>query len=456
MSFNIRQTCLWIHRYTGLVMVAFLIIAGSTGALLAFYEELDDLFNYQLAYSDAQSNEPLSIAMLHDNVINTYPKYKFSSMPTSLEPDKSAVFSVDKVRDKAAKTQESTQEKAPFQEVYVNPYTGTIIGTRDREQWAWRNTMYKVFWLHRELLLGDIGKLILGIIALIWTINCFIGFYLTLPRKVATSKAKKINDTAHSIASKTTNKKWASFVKRWLPAWKIRTKTNTFKLNYDLHQAFGLWLWLMLFIIAWSSVGFNLQQVYQPVMQAVIGLESKQKQPDKPKKPAQIINKEDTTLSVTKADSIAYLTAQADIVATKNGVKVEQLLGIRWISEDNQWQMRFKTNKDIGKKGGASSITVDAITGNIEKVSFGYQSSAANKIDQWLATLHMGHISQGQDQQLQHLLYQLFLVVIGLAVATLSGTGAYLWLKGRKQRLKSAQKALNQRAKLSSKLEPYR
>ncbi len=456
MSFSIRQTCLWIHRYTGLVMVAFLIIAGSTGALLAFYDELDDLFNYQLAYSDVQSNEPLSIAMLHDNVINTYPKYKFSSMPTSLEPDKSAVFSVDKVRDKAAKTQESTQEKAPFQEVYVNPYTGNIIGTRDREQWAWRNTMYKVFWLHRELLLGDIGKLILGIIALIWTINCFIGFYLTLPRKAGASKAKKINDAANNTTNNTinitVNKKRASFVKRWLPAWKIRTKTNTFKLNYDLHQAFGLWLWLMLFIIAWSSVGFNLQQVYQPVMEAVIGLESKQKPSDKPEKPAQITTQEDNKLSVTKADSIAYLTAQADIVAKENGVKIEQLLGIRWISEDNQWQMRFKTNKDIGKKGGASSITVDAITGNIEKVNFGYQSSAASKADQWMATLHMGHISQGAG----HLIYQLFLVVIGLAVTVLSGTGAYLWLKGRKQRLKSAQKAINQRAKLSSKLEPYR
>ena len=452
MSFSIRQTCLWIHRYTGLVMVAFLIIAGSTGALLAFYDELDDVFNYQLAYSDVQSNEPLPIATLHDNVINTYPKYKFSSMPTSLEPDKSAVFSVDKVRDKAAKTQESTQAKAPFQEVYVNPYTGDIIGTRDREQWAWRNTMYKVFWLHRELLLGDIGKLILGIIALVWTLNCFIGFYLTLPRKAGAGKAKKVNNVANNTINSTANKKRASFVKRWLPAWKIRTKTNTFKLNYDLHQAFGLWLWLMLFIIAWSSVGFNLQQVYQPVMQAVIGLESKQKQSDKPEKPAQITIKDDTKLSVTKADSIAYLTAQADIVAKENGVKVEQLLGMRWVGEDNHWQMRFKTNKDIGKKGGASSITVNAITGKVEKVNFGYQSSAASKADQWMATLHMGHISQGTG----HLLYQLFLVVVGLAVTTLSGTGAYLWLKGRKQRLKSAQKALNQQAKLSAKLEPYR
>lgn len=429
MSFNIRQTCLWIHRYTGLVMVAFLIIAGSTGALLAFYEELDDLFNYQLAYSDAQSNEPLSIAMLHDNVINTYPKYKFSSMPTSLEPDKSAVFSVDKVRDKAAKTQESTQEKAPFQEVYVNPYTGTIIGTRDREQWAWRNTMYKVFWLHRDLLLGDIGKLILGIVSLVWTINCFIGFYLTLPRKVKNTQAKQ----------KKPNKKRSSWLKRWRPAWKIRTKTNTFKLNYDLHHAFGLWLWVILFIIAWSSVGFNLKEVYQPTMRVVVGLETREGRPkastSEPNKGT--LNQKNTAAVVDKANSIEYLTAQANIVAQQKSVKVQQLLGIRWVEDDGQWQMRFKTDKDIGKKGGASSITVDAATGKVERVNFGYQNSSfGSKTDQWLSTLHMGHIGQGVG----HLLYQVFLVLVGLAVAILSVTGVYLWWRGRQNAIQNISK----------------
>lgn len=465
MSFSIRQTCLWIHRYTGLVMVAFLIIAGSTGALLAFYEELDDVFNHQLAYSAVQNNlqqspqklAQLPIATLHDKVIDHYPDYKFSSMPTSIEPERNAVFSVDKGRDKASKTQESPQAKAPFQQVYVDAYTGEIVGTRDREQWAWHNTMYKVFWLHRELLLGDIGKLILGVIALVWTLNCFIGFYLTLPRKAGAGKAKKVTDNANKAASK----KRASLIKRWLPAWKIRTKTNAFKLNYDLHHAFGLWLWLMLFIIAWSSVGFNLQQVYQPVMHAVVGLEGKEEKAGKPKEQAQsqINNKnnnetseQNIVLKIPKASSIAYLTAQADRIAKENGVKVEQLLGIRWISEDSQWQMRFKTNKDIGKKGGASSITVNAVTGKVEKVNFGYQSSAASKVDQWMATLHMGHISQGAG----HLLYQLFLVGIGLAVTILSGTGAYLWLKGRKQRLKAAQKTANKPLKLSSEFKPYR
>ena len=160
-------------------MAAFLIIAGLTGSLLAFHEELDDWFNRDLAYMEATGKPQIAIADLHDKVIETYPDYEFSSMPTIIESERSVVFVVDRERGK----QTSPKAKAPFQEVYVNPYDGTIIGNRDKEQWAWRNTMYKVFWLHRDLLLGDIGKWILGIVSLVWTMNCFIGFYLTWPRK---------------------------------------------------------------------------------------------------------------------------------------------------------------------------------------------------------------------------------------------------------------------------------
>ncbi|WP_218688835.1 PepSY domain-containing protein [Psychrobacter sp. BF1] len=436
-SFNTRQTCLWIHRYTGLAIAGFLIIAAITGSLLAFHHELDDIFNQRLAHVDKTQTPPFSIASLHDKVITRYPEYSFSTMPIAVEPNRAVVFEVD--RDKG---DIKGVPKPLFQEVYINPYTADIIGARDKDQWAWHNTMWKVFWLHRELLLGDIGKLILGIVSLVWTINCFIGFYLTFPRAI-----KK-----NHLSPQGSAKKRAPALKRWLPAWKIRTKTNTFKLNYDVHHAFGLWLWLMLFVIAWSSVGFNLKQIYKPVMQVVVGLEGKESKgaegkDNKPNRAGKLDKQALTGLQlsandrgaevVNKANSIDYLSQQANIAAQKNGLKVTQLLGIRWVEEDNQWQLRFKTDKDIGKKSGASSITVNAIDGSIERVNFAYQNASfGNKADQWLSTLHMGHISHG----IGHLLYQIFLALIGLAVAVLSGTGVYLWWKGRQQRLKSLAK----------------
>ncbi|MFC6381618.1 PepSY-associated TM helix domain-containing protein [Psychrobacter glacincola] len=426
-SFNPRQTCLWIHRYTGLVMAAFLFMAGMTGALLAFHDELDALFNQRLVVVEQAQTPPLSIATLHEKVSSRYLEYGFSTMPVASEPNRAVVFAVDKYKGDI-----KVEPEPLFQEVYINPYTADIIGVRDKDEWAWRNTMWKVFWLHRELLLGDIGKLVLGIIALVWTINCFIGFYLTLPRAV-----KKNHTPRQDLA-----KKRASLLKRWLPAWKIRRDTNAFKLNYDVHHAFGLWLWLMLFVIAWSSVGFNLQQVYRPVMQAVVGLdgnkgkEGKSNKADKPSEQVKPVRNA-TANAVNKANSIDYLSKQANIAAQKNGLTIQQLLGMRWVEDDQQWQMRFKTNQDIGKKSGASSITVNARDGSVEKVNFAYQNASfGHKVDQWLSTLHMGHISHGAG----HLAYQIFLALIGVAVAVLSGTGVYLWWKGRQQRLKSLQK----------------
>ena len=40
-----RQTWVWLHRWVGLVMTLFLVIAGLTGSLLAFYDELDTLLS---------------------------------------------------------------------------------------------------------------------------------------------------------------------------------------------------------------------------------------------------------------------------------------------------------------------------------------------------------------------------------------------------------------------------
>ena len=207
----------------------------------------------------------------------------------------------------------------------------------------------------------------------------------------------------------------------------------------------------MLFVIAWSSVGFNLKSVYQPVMQAVVGFEGREGKREEKGKSKTTDKSSEQAMSavapmstetgseafankskINKANSIAYLTEQAHIAAQKNGVTVQQTFGIRRLTEEGQWQMRFKTDKDIGTHGGASSITVATATGKVEKVIFGYQSAFGNKIDQWFSTLHMGHIGQGNA----HLLYQIFLAMIGLAVAVLSATGVYLWVKGSQSRLK--------------------
>ncbi len=465
-----------LHRYTGLLMAIFLIIAGMTGGLLAFNQQLDDWLNQDLVeVNHGQSTQnpallaPLAIATSHDSVISRYPEYKFSSMPTQIEPNKSLIFTVDYLWGEEAKR----LPQAPFDSVYVNPYNGNIIGVRNTKAWTWRNLMPKVFELHRSLMLGDAGRLLLGFVALIWTLNCFIGLYLTLPRP---SYIKQSDYSANKAPSKPTLPKplpssLSRYLKRWRPAWRIRRNINLFKFSYDAHRAFGLWLWLIFFVLAWSSVKFNLNPVYDPVMRAVVGLQPWSAEVNAPvnavaaKSPNNSSNSirdskdearlkvaplsnqstsigtgylsdaQSTIYSVTKVNSVPLLKNLATKEALKAGADIEQTLGIRWIDTPTpQWQMRFTTTKDVGKYSGASSITVDALTGEVVRVNFGFQADRAHQLDYWLASLHLGQI--GSDGGLGHRLYQVFLLLVGWALVLLSGTGVYIWWRrtGAKKR----------------------
>ena len=70
-----RKQLVVLHRYVGLVMAGFLVIAGLTGALLVWYHELDARFNPQLLrvappYPDSQ---PLSPFVLREKVEAAFP-----------------------------------------------------------------------------------------------------------------------------------------------------------------------------------------------------------------------------------------------------------------------------------------------------------------------------------------------------------------------------------------------
>jgi len=200
----------------------------------------------------------------------------------------------------------------------------------------------------------------------------------------------------------------------------------------------------MLLVIAWSSVGFNLQPVYQPVMQTLVGLEpfggggrSAEAATPAIDHDASIgtdypSRAQASDYAVTKVNSADYMQTQAITAAQQAGHEVQALLGMRWAMDEGQWQLRFTTDADIGKQSGASSISVDAKTGDVVRVRFGSEVSTGEKADQWLSTLHMGHIGQGAG----HVLYQIFLSLIGVAVALLSVSGVCLWYKGRQTRKK--------------------
>lgn len=400
-----------IHRYVGLIMAIFLLIAGLTGAILAWYHELDAVLNPRLMQIQAPSSDvqPLNPFVLQERVKVHYPDAWVNYISLNHHPGKSALFFLEGAIDPV--TGESID--LPNDEVFLNPYTGEILGER---KWAaitqgWHNLLPFIYTLHHSLALGDLGMLFMGVIAVLWTVDCFIGACLTFP---ASQRNQSLLNNV------------LSFGKRWWKAWKIRWSASPYKLNFDLHRAGGLWLWVMLFVFAWSSVAFNLNEVYHPVMQRMFSM-----QPDQEETIPQLpVMQVDPGLSWPAALEIAR--SQMASLAEKKGFSIRYENSLGYNPYTGVFRYQVLSDRDVGETFAGTNIFFDANTGRL--VGFFLPTGEANgdTITTWLMVLHTAAI--------WGISFKIFITFVGLFVTVLSATGIYIWWKKRHARLINEQR----------------
>lgn len=153
----------------------------------------------------------------------------------------------------------SASTEPGFDSILLDPWTGAELG---RRTWGdigqgWVNLIPFIYRLHYELALGHPGMLLLGLVALGWTLDCFAGLWLTFP-----PTARRRHDKAPP---------GKAFWQRWTLAWRIKHPASGTRRLFDLHRAFSLWCWAVLLLLAWSSVSLNLPAVYEPVMRGLTG-----------------------------------------------------------------------------------------------------------------------------------------------------------------------------------------
>ncbi|MDO9051394.1 MAG: PepSY-associated TM helix domain-containing protein [Methylotenera sp.] len=253
------------HRWLGLITAIFLFITGLTGAVISWDHELDDWLNDHLMVVAPTSNDALPIFQLVQQVEMRYPQLKVVSVPLNMGAGKSVMLGVAPILNPA--TQQSYD--LGFNEIFLNPYTGHELGKRDRGA-VWplskENFVSFLYRLHFSLHIPEFagidrwGIWLLGVIAIVWLVDTFIGFYLTLPNKRAPIAFRQHHVKYHE----------KSFKQRWAQAWKIRLPSTTYKLNFDIHRAFGLWTWLLLFIVAFTAFSLNLRrEVFLPLLSQI-------------------------------------------------------------------------------------------------------------------------------------------------------------------------------------------
>jgi uncharacterized iron-regulated membrane protein len=228
---KIRHTIVSTHRYLGLLVGLILVIVGLTGSLLVFQHEIDDWAIQQQFGAIVATDRKLSPAILIDNVKTAYAVGEAS--PLENRPN----WQIGELRmlpDREIYRVRLNRPDNTQWEVFVNPYTGKVMGDRQRETSLFGLLLH----LHYELLAGNTGMIIVGIAALFLCILTITGTIL-----------------------------WSGWRKLWL-GFKINWKAHPIRVNYDLHKVAGIISAIFLGAIAFTGFCWNFYDYSEPAIYA--------------------------------------------------------------------------------------------------------------------------------------------------------------------------------------------
>lgn len=235
-----RSFLVILHRWFGLFMAVFLFIAGLTGAIISWDHEIDEWLNPQL-FEASTTGAALPALVLADKLEAEAPQAMVTYLPLHHEPGHTAGMSVaPRLNQVTGKPHTLT-----YNQVALDPVSGAVQG---RRMWGAvsltrENLLPFLYKLHYSMHIPDgwgieLGILFMGIVGIVWVVDCFIALWISFPNLSAWKK---------------------SFVFRW--------QHGGYKLNFDLHRSGGVWVWLLLLTLAVTSVSMNLNfQVVRPLV----------------------------------------------------------------------------------------------------------------------------------------------------------------------------------------------
>lgn len=240
---TLKKLILQIHLWLGLATGLVVFIMGLTGAIYCFQPELSRWVTQP--YMRVEKQEKAFI-----------PVSEMKRIAEAQLPGKKPTRILIKGPETAVTVQFSGKKPKPFSyAVFLNPYTGEVLKTRDMNseffRWILNGHMY--LWLPQP-----IGKAVTGASTLIFLVMVISGIILWWP----TNKARR--KSSYKV-------KWSASPKR---------------LNYDLHNVFGFYVsWILIFTII-TGLYWSYEWTSKATYWAISGGETKPKFPapksDKP------------------------------------------------------------------------------------------------------------------------------------------------------------------------------
>ncbi|MET3136215.1 putative iron-regulated membrane protein [Undibacterium sp. GrIS 1.2] len=392
-----RPLFVLLHRWFGLAVAIFLFISGMTGAFISWDHELDALLNPQLFHArSAEKNDGakmLSGLELANRLEAGDPAIWVTYVLNEAEPGHTVQMSVEgKINPVTSKPYE-----LGFNQIAVDPVSGEIQGKR---QWgeislSRENLLPFLYKLHYTMHIPNVGGIelgiwLMGIIGMVWVLDCFIALYLSFPN-------------------------WGS----WRKSLAFRWRQGGHKLNFDLHRSGGVWVWLLLLVLAITSVSMNLNsQVVRPLVQLCSPLSADvfaTRVPQAPDRPVLPVLSREQVMQLAQTEA-----QQRGWTLPAGGVFYSPAFGVYGVGF-------FEAGNDHGDGGlGNAWLYFDGSDGHSAGARIPGSGSAGDIFLQAQFPLHSGRILG--------LSGRIFISIMGLVVAMLSVTGVLIWIKKRRAR----------------------
>jgi uncharacterized iron-regulated membrane protein len=197
-----RKLLLNLHLYGTLIAGIFVVILGLSGSIIAFEAQLDRLFNSSLFDIAPQAAAPLPLSKLAEAVQRRFPGGKVDGFVLAQHADTAHVAFINGTA------------------VFVNGYTGAILGTRRGP-----TLITRIHQIHTHLLAGKVGEMIVAG-------GGFVMLFLVISGVILWWKYKKVS---------------------------IKWNASLFRVMFDVHNATGILsaLFLLLLSLTGIAVAFD-------------------------------------------------------------------------------------------------------------------------------------------------------------------------------------------------------
>ncbi|WP_017653590.1 PepSY-associated TM helix domain-containing protein [Fortiea contorta] len=366
----LRNTVFYLHRYIGLFVGLILIIVGLTGSLLVFQKELNQFQIRQEFGQVIPQEQRVPIDTVLENIKTSFasqPNFKLSGINTP--PDPHIPY--------RAFLQSPKEERL---EVFVNPYTGVVMGSRQ-----WEKTIIGLTYkLHYQLLAGDIGQIIVGIAALLLLILSITGIVL-----------------------------WPGW-RKLIAGFKIKLQAHPKRVNFDIHKVTGVVAAVFLTMIAFTGFCWNFYDQAQPTIHAVTFT------PIRPTPVSQPI-------AGKSALSLTEILPKADAAlpgAITTFIRLPQ-------KPDGVFLIGKKLPQENSDDYGESRVYLNQYTGEILQLTNGLKLSRADHVLSWFTPMHYGTFGG--------LTTRILYVFVGIAPLILLFTGFVMYRYHRQDNLSREQ-----------------